>query len=102
MIDENSSTGTAVVIGAGTMGGGIAAQLANAGWQVKLLDVPGGDPTDPKTRNTAANAGLERVKTARPPLLFLPEYAQRIETGNTADHLDWLRDADWVVEAVAE
>lgn len=29
----------AVVIGAGTMGGGIAAHLANAGVQVTLLDI---------------------------------------------------------------
>ena len=28
------------VIGAGTMGGGIAAHFANAGYQVDLLDIP--------------------------------------------------------------
>ena len=84
------------------MGGGIAAQLANAGWQVKLLDVPGPYPNDSATRSAAANAGLERVARARPPLLFLPEYAEQIQTGNTADHMDCLRDADWIVEAVAE
>jgi 3-hydroxyacyl-CoA dehydrogenase len=81
------------------MGGGIAAQLANAGWQVKLLDVAG---QDPNPRNAPAEAGLERLLRARPPLLFLPEYSARIEIGNTEDHLHWLRDADWVVEAVAE
>jgi 3-hydroxyacyl-CoA dehydrogenase len=102
MIDEKSVTGTAVVIGAGTMGGGIAAQLANAGWQVKLLDVSDPDPAGEANRNSAAAAGLERVVKARPPLLFQPGYADRIEAGNTFDHLDWLREADWVVEAVAE
>ena len=61
MLNEEKTTGIGVVIGAGTMGGGIAAQLANAGWQVRLLDVPG---TDAKTRNQAAQTGLERVDTA--------------------------------------
>ncbi len=99
MLDEHSTAGIAAVIGAGTMGGGIAAQLANAGWQVKLLDVPSDGQAD---RNQAAEAGLHRLQSARPPLLFLPEFAERIETGNTADNLDWLGEADWVVEAVAE
>ena len=102
MLHENSSTGTAVVIGAGTMGGGIAAQLANAGWQVKLLDVASADLSPPAGRNGAAAAGLERLRSSRPPLLFLPEFAERIQIGNTSDNLDWLAGADWVVEAVAE
>src|SRR5579872_1738191 len=97
MIDERSTTGTAAVIGAGTMGGGIAAQLANAGWRAMLLDVPGD-----AERNGPARAGLERVRQARPPLLFLPELADWIEIGNTADNPEWLRGADWFVEAVAE
>lgn len=102
MIDEQSLTGNAVVIGAGTMGGGIAAQLANAGWQVRLLDVAGPDPNDKKTRNLAAQMGLDRLIKNRPALLFLPEYAGRIQVGNTTDNLDWLESADWVVEAVVE
>ncbi len=102
MLNEKSVTGKAVVIGAGTMGGGIAAQLANAGWQVRLLDVPGPDPSDKKTRNQIAAAGLDRVLKSRPPLLYLPEFAERIRVGNIADDLESLRDADWVVEAVVE
>jgi 3-hydroxyacyl-CoA dehydrogenase len=97
MIDEHSTDGSAVVIGAGTMGGGIAAQLANAGWHVRLLDVPG-EPD----RDAVATAGLERVRAARPPLLFLPELGERIVPSNTVDDMDCLRDADWAVEAVAE
>ena len=99
MLNEGRTTGTAVVIGAGTMGGGIAAQLANAGWSVKLLDIASPDPS---ARSSVASAGLDRLQKARPPLLFLPEFADRIETGNTEDNLPWLREADWVVEAVAE
>jgi 3-hydroxyacyl-CoA dehydrogenase len=92
MLNENSTTGNAVVIGAGTMGGGIAAQLANAGWTVTLLDV-----TD-----EAAEKGKQRVRDNRPPLLFLPEFADRIRTGMLETGADVLRSADWIVEAVAE
>ena len=81
--------------------GSIAALLANAGWQVWLLDVAGsGD--DKKARNTPAQAGLARVIGSKPPLLFLPEYAARIHVGNVEDDLNVMGDADWVVEAVVE
>ena len=102
MLNEKNVRGRVVVIGAGTMGGGIAAHLANAGWQVRLLDVAGPDPQDRKTRNQAATAGLDRVKQNKPPLLYVPEFAANIQVGNIEDNLDWLRDADWIVEAVAE
>ena len=49
-----------VVIGSGTMGSGIAAQVANAGLQVYLLDL---------TKEIAAKA-CERIKDSRPPLLM--------------------------------
>jgi 3-hydroxyacyl-CoA dehydrogenase len=91
MLDENSVAGMAVVIGAGTMGGGIAAQLANAGWTVHLLDIS----------LDAAVAGLERVKSARPPLLFVPDFADRITPGVFPSG-PALNEADWIVEAVAE
>ncbi len=49
-----------VVIGSGTMGSGIAAQVANAGLQVHLLDL---------TIEIATKA-CERIKKSRPPLLM--------------------------------
>ena len=49
-----------VVIGSGTMGSGIAAQVANAGINVQLLDL---------TKEIASNA-CERIKKSRPPLLM--------------------------------
>lgn len=101
MITEKSFTGSAVVLGAGTMGSGIAAQLANAGWSVRLLDIPGPD-SDARSRNRAAQAGLDRLKTNRPPLLYTAELAARIRPGNTEDDLDCLASADWVIEAVSE
>jgi 3-hydroxyacyl-CoA dehydrogenase len=92
MLDEKKNSGKAVVVGAGTMGGGIAAQLANAGWEVSLIDID----------DSLAQAGLSRIKASKPPLLYLHDFANRITTGNTADNLEWLKDAAWIVEAVAE
>jgi 3-hydroxyacyl-CoA dehydrogenase len=89
---EEPSTGTAVVIGAGTMGRGIAADIANAGWHVHLWDV---------TPEVAAGA-VERVRANRPPLLFLDRYAERILPGSLDANANVLAGADWVVEAVAE
>src|SRR5262245_6444371 len=99
MLNEKSLTGHAVIIGAGVMGGGIAALLANVGWRVSLLDRA---TDDPKARNRIAQEGLDRTVKSRPPQFALPEYADRVRVGNVEDHLDWLQEADWVVEAVAE
>src|SRR5215218_5704612 len=77
----------AVVIGAGTMGGGIAAHFANAGIPVYLLDV-------------APKGVLERLKKHKPPMFFTPETADLLTVGPLND--DWIRDADWIVEAVFE
>jgi 3-hydroxyacyl-CoA dehydrogenase len=101
------------VIGAGTMGGGIAAHCANAGLQVVLLDIA---PTaltadeeakgltldSPQVRNRFVNAGLERIRTSRPAALFTPERITQITTGNLEDDLQLIADADWIVEVIIE
>ena len=46
------------VIGAGTMGAGIAGQVANAGIEVWLLDLP----SDSDNVNSLAERGLQRLK----------------------------------------
>src|SRR5689334_16455132 len=100
MLTEKSRAGRVVVIGAGIMGGGIAALMANLGWRVSLLDVvPDGAGSDPKSKNRLAAEGLDRALKSRPPQFALPEYASRVRVGNTSDHFGWLSDADWVVEA---
>lgn len=86
------------VIGAGTMGSGIAAQCANAGFEVLLLDVAGG----PDNRNAAAEASLERIAKSEPPLLMEPEKIGRITPGNIEDDLAKTGDCDWIVEAIVE
>ena len=86
------------VLGAGVMGGGIAAHLANAGLSVKLLDVPGVDGQ----RNGPAARGLEAVKSADPAALMHRRFAKRIEVGNFEDDWAGVSECDWVVEAVVE
>lgn len=81
---------TAAVIGAGVMGSGIAAHLANAGLDVILLDM----------EKALADAGVARQLKAGG--FMDPAFAGRVSTGSTKDDLMRLADADWIVEAVAE
>ncbi|MHB2016984.1 MAG: 3-hydroxyacyl-CoA dehydrogenase/enoyl-CoA hydratase family protein [Candidatus Xenobia bacterium] len=88
----------AAVIGAGTMGAGIAAQLANAGVPVLLLDLP----AEGADRNAIVKKALERLKASKPAALMSPDRVGLIEIGNTEDDLGRVREADWIVEAVLE
>lgn len=90
---------TAAVIGAGTMGAGIAAHLASAGLSVILLDLPG---EQPDSRNRRATEGIQRAAASRPSAFLRPERIASVEAGNTEDHFARLAEADWIVEAVAE
>ncbi|HEV2146012.1 MAG TPA: 3-hydroxyacyl-CoA dehydrogenase/enoyl-CoA hydratase family protein [Longimicrobiaceae bacterium] len=86
------------VVGAGTMGSGIAALAASAGVPVVLLDVPGGEGD----RNGPARKGLERALKAKPAAFMDPDRARLVETGNTEDDLEKLAGCDWIVEAIVE
>ena len=88
----------AAVIGAGTMGSGIASHLANAGVDVVLLDVA----ADTENRDLVAERALERMRSQTPPPLMHPDHAARITAGNIEDHLDRVEDCDWIVEAIVE
>ena len=97
----------AAVIGAGVMGGGIAALLASAGIKTLMLDIvpPDLEPAeekDPKSRNRIAQSGLDAIKASRPPLMMSPKDLDLIRIGNLSDHLADLADCDWIVEAVVE
>ncbi|QBY00038.1 3-hydroxyacyl-CoA dehydrogenase/enoyl-CoA hydratase family protein [Rhodophyticola sp. CCM32] len=86
----------AAVIGAGAMGGGIAAQFANAGIPVDLLDIAGTQ----LDRDGPARAGLARqMKTGG---FIVDAAATLVRVGNTDDHMHRLAQADWIVEAVIE
>ena len=87
-----------VVIGSGTMGCGIAAQVANANIQVTLLDLP----SQEGSRNQIVEKAKERILQSRPPLLVDKNKIDLISSGNIEDNFDLVKDADWVVEAVVE
>lgn len=83
------------VIGAGTMGSGIAGQVANAGVEVWLLDLPSEDNV-----NALAERGLERLRETSG--LMSKDGESFIHIGNTRDDFHQLADCDWVAEAVVE
>jgi len=89
----------AAVIGAGVMGAGIAAQFANAGLEVELLDIVPKTATD---RNMIAKGAIEKMLKASPAAFMHKKNARKVRPGNTEDHLERLRDCDIIVEAVLE
>lgn len=98
----------AAVLGAGVMGSGIAAHLANAGIPVLLLDIvppkpgPGDDTASKAFRNKFSLGALANMKKLRPAPLFSFKALELIEVGNFEDDLAKIKDCDWVVEVVKE
>ncbi len=106
------------VIGAGVMGAGIAAHITNAGIPVYLLDiVPGQAQGQPlpmigrgnplwlpgsENRNSIAEAAIAKMLKAEPAPFMHKNNARLVTPGNIEDHLSWLADVDWVIEAVVE
>ncbi|HEX4934522.1 MAG TPA: 3-hydroxyacyl-CoA dehydrogenase NAD-binding domain-containing protein, partial [Gemmatimonadaceae bacterium] len=87
------------VVGAGTMGSGIAALAASAGIPVELLDIPA---TEGKDRTAVARGGIERALKARPAAYMDTARAALVRPGNTEDHLERLAQCDLVIEAIIE
>src|SRR3984957_5079066 len=97
----------AAVIGAGVMGAGIAAHLANAGVQVLLMDIvpPGLSDTEKKLRPARARfaaGGLDKAIKARPAAFFHKDAARLVSIGNVEDDLEKVRTCDLIVEAIIE
>ncbi len=86
------------VLGAGTMGSRIAAHFANAGIQVRLLDLL----DDGADRNAIAKKGIETALSHRPSAFFAGVGTQLIEAGNFDDDLPRLADCQWIIEGVVE
>ncbi len=93
-----SSIEKVAVIGSGVMGSGIAAQVANAGIPVILLDIVGSD----SDRSAVAKAAVQRMLKTSPAPLMHPRNAKRIQPGNIDDHLEWVSDCDLIIEVVLE
>ena len=94
----------AAVIGAGVMGSGIAAHLANAGIPVVLLDIvpPGETSKDPAARNKFAAFALGNMRKQKPAPLMSEKALSLIEIGNLEDDLKRVSECDWVVEVIKE
>jgi 3-hydroxyacyl-CoA dehydrogenase len=91
----------AAVIGAGVMGSGIAAHIANAGVPVLLLDIVPKDAA-PASRSAIAEGALARLLKTDPAPFMHKRNARLVTTGNIEDDLDKLGTCDWIVEAVLE
>ena len=81
-----------VVIGSGTMGSGIAAQLCNADIPVTLLDL----------KTEISEKAKKKIFDSRPPLLIDKNKINNIKAGNIDENFDSIKKADWIVEAVVE
>ncbi len=95
------------VLGAGVMGAGIAAHLANAGIEVLLLDIvpPNLTPAeagDRAARNRFSQGGYDKVLKSRPASFFHPSRATLVSVGNFEDDLAKVKDVDLIIEAVVE
>ncbi|GAA4220107.1 3-hydroxyacyl-CoA dehydrogenase/enoyl-CoA hydratase family protein [Sphingomonas endophytica] len=87
------------VIGAGVMGAGIAAQVANAGVPVLLLDIPAKQGDD---RDAVAKGAVAKMLKTEPAPFMSKAAAKLVETGNIDDHLARVAECDWIVEAIVE
>ncbi|MCB9377817.1 MAG: 3-hydroxyacyl-CoA dehydrogenase [Holophagales bacterium] len=87
------------VLGAGVMGAGIAAHVANAGIPVVLLDIV---PEGASDRDALAAGAIAKMKKAKPAPFMTERNARLVTPGNLEDDLGELADCDWIVEAVVE
>jgi 3-hydroxyacyl-CoA dehydrogenase len=101
------------VIGAGVMGAAIAAQMANVGIEVILLDIVPPELTEDdekkgytkeskEFRNKFIKKGLDTAVKSKPASFYLPENAKLIAIGNMEDDIGLLSEVDWIVEVVVE
>jgi len=101
------------VLGAGVMGAGIAAHMANAGIPCYLLDIVPGELSAPEqkkgltldhphVRSRFAIHGKQNALKAKPAAFYSANDADLVTEGNFDDHLDWLGECDLVVEAIIE
>ena len=80
------------VLGTGVMGGQIAAHLANVGINVFAFDI----------NQETAEKNIELTSSMKPSPYYNPKYINRISPVNYNDHLDKIKECQWIVEVVAE
>ena len=102
----------AAVIGAGVMGSGIAAHLANAHIPCVLFDIvpsdigvkpgEGESEQDRSFRNKFAAGAIQKMKKQKPSPIFTKQDLGLITAANMSDDLHLLADVDLIIEAVPE
>ena len=92
------SVNRVAVLGAGTMGAQIAAQVAAKGIPCDMLDMR----SEGDRPNGIAEDAKERLANARPAVLESPADLDLIHPGNFDDDLPRVAKADWVIEAIVE
>ncbi|QRO00625.1 enoyl-CoA hydratase/isomerase family protein [Archangium violaceum] len=96
------------VLGAGVMGSGIAAHLANSGVRALLLDIvppkagPGEDTASKAFRNKFAAGALANLRKQKPSPIVSEQVLSFIEVGNFDDDMARIAECDWVIEVVKE
>ncbi|HEX8706578.1 MAG TPA: 3-hydroxyacyl-CoA dehydrogenase NAD-binding domain-containing protein [Myxococcaceae bacterium] len=96
------------VLGAGVMGSGIAAHLANSGVRALLLDIvppkagPGEDTSSKAFRNKFVLGALANMRKQKPSPIVSEQIFSNIEIGNFDDDLARISECDWVIEVVKE
>ncbi len=86
------------VVGAGVMGGGIAAHITNAGVPVVLLDIASREGD----RSAIAKGAVAKMLKTDPAPFMSPRNAKLITPGNLDDDLKLVADCDWIIEAIVE
>ncbi|WP_374049927.1 3-hydroxyacyl-CoA dehydrogenase/enoyl-CoA hydratase family protein [Nitrosomonas sp. sh817] len=98
MRDQRFLVRKAAVLGAGVMGAQIAAHLVNANIETLLFELPG----EADNPNSNVIKAVEKLKKQEPAPLSIKSKASCIQPANYDQHLEWLRDCDLVIEAIAE
>ena len=80
------------VLGTGVMGSQIAAHLSNAGIPSLAFDIS----------QEVAEKGIQAATKARPAAFYNPKSIKLIQPCNYDDHLELLKEADWVIEGIVE
>ena len=86
------------VLGAGVMGAQIAAHLVNVKVPVVLFDLPAKE--GPKSG--IALKAIDGLKKLKPSPIGVADDLALIQPANYEEHLEWLKDCDLVIEAIAE
>ena len=80
------------VLGTGVMGSQIAAHCANAGLKVYAFDIS----------QEISESGIEKATKIKPKAFYSKKDVSLIEACNYDDHLEKLKECEWVIEVIAE